>query len=133
MFDRNETTGLSAQEETKKAVFHKVDVRSWESQAAAFQAVFQEAGRLDFVFANASVFESADYYEGADQLPPPPPAEQCLDINLQGTIKTSHLAQHYFQASPHKGNGAVLVMTSSISGLVSKPPSPSHDAGVVNH
>lgn len=44
-----------------------------------------------------------------------------IEINLKGAIATSYLAQHYFRANPDGGKGAVLVMTSSIVGLVRNP------------
>jgi NAD(P)-dependent dehydrogenase (short-subunit alcohol dehydrogenase family) len=37
--------------------FERVDVSSWESQAAAFENVVAQQGRVDVVFANAGITE----------------------------------------------------------------------------
>lgn len=97
---------------------------SWPSLSSAFDAAFrQEDGRLDFVFANAGIVEKGDFYERRDVThgPPPDPKDMSIEINLKGVIATSYLTQHYFRANRDGGKGAVLVMTSSIVGLVSRP------------
>jgi NAD(P)-dependent dehydrogenase (short-subunit alcohol dehydrogenase family) len=118
IFDLNEKTGKQAEAEIHNATFTVVDVASYESLASGFDAVFRSEGTVDFVFANAGLYELSDPYATVDRLPPPPPVSTCLDVNLHGVINTSYLAQHYFRASPHGGRGAVLVSTSSIVGLV---------------
>lgn len=111
-------------EEVVKALpfttFHKVDVSDYRALASKFQAVFDSSGKcLDFVFANAGVIERADFYAQRPELDEPPPEPNLLsvDVNLRGVMLTSYLALHYFRRSPHKGNGANLVMTASCGSL----------------
>lgn len=121
IFDLNDAAGTAVASRLRNTVFHKVDVTSWPSLSAAFDDAFrQEGGRLDFVFANAGILEKGDFYERHDVArgPPPEPRDMSVEINLKGVIATSYLAQHYFRANPDGGKGAVLVMTSSIVGLV---------------
>lgn len=124
IFDLNQAAGSAVASRLPKTIFHEVDVTSWPSLSSAFDAAFrQEDGRLDFVFANAGILEKGDFYERRDvtQGPPPEPKDMSIEINLKGVIATSYLAQHYFRANRDGGKGAVLVMTSSIVGLVSRP------------
>lgn len=124
IFDLNHTAGSAVASRLPNTVFHKVDVTSWSSLSSAFDAAFrQEEGRLDFVFANAGILEKGDFYQRHDVTlgPPPEPKDMSIEINLKGAIATSYLAQHYFRANPYGGKGAVLVMTSSIVGLVRTP------------
>lgn len=121
IFDLNQDAGNAVASRLHNTVFHKVDVTSWSSLSSAFDAAFrQEESRLDFVFANAGILEKEDFYERRDVAtgPPPEPKDMSIEINLKGVIGTSYLAQHYFRANPNGGKGAVLVMTSSIVGLV---------------
>lgn len=123
IFDLNHDAGNAVALRLRNTVFHKVDVTSWPSLSSAFDAAFrQEEGRLDFVFANAGILEKGDFYERRDVThgPPPEPKDMSIEINLKGVIATSYLAQHYFRANRDGGKGAVLVMTSSIVGLVSR-------------
>lgn len=123
IFDLNHDAGNAVASRLRNTVFHKVDVTSWPSLSSAFDAAFrQEEGRLDFVFANAGILEKGNFYERRDVThgPPPEPKDMSIEINLKGVIATSYLAQHYFRANGDGGKGAVLVMTSSIVGLVSR-------------
>lgn len=124
IFDLNDTAGNAVASRLQNTVFHQVDVTSWPSLSSAFDTAFrQEGGRLDFVFANAGILEKGDFYKKHDVAlgPPPEPKDMSIEINLKGAIATSYLAQHYFRANPEGGRGAVLVITSSIVGLVNRP------------
>lgn len=124
IFDLNHAAGSAVASRLPNTVFHEVDVTSWPSLSSAFDAAFrQEEGRLDFVFANAGILEKGNFYERRDVTngPPPEPKDMSIEINLKGVIATSYLAQHYFRANRDGGKGAVLVMTSSIVGLVCGP------------
>lgn len=121
ILDLNQDAGKAVASRLQNTVFHKVDVTSWPSLSSAFDETFrQEDSRLDFVFANAGILEKGDFYTRHDVAagPPPEPKDMSVEINLKGVITTSYLAQHYFRANPQGGKGAVLVMTSSIVGLV---------------
>ncbi|KAI9687894.1 MAG: hypothetical protein M1822_001975 [Bathelium mastoideum] len=96
--------------------FHQADVTDYKTLAATFQSLFDSSGkRLDFVFANAGVIEKTDFYatKPDDDKPPPEPNLYSVDVDLKGVILTSYLALHYFRRSPHKGNGANLIITAS--------------------
>ncbi len=114
IFDLNEPNKAT------DCTYHKVDVDSWVSLSSSFNAVFKAEGRLDFVFANAGVMEKGRFYETHEaSLPPPELEDMSIDVSLKGVIKTTYLAQHYFRANQHGGKDCVLVMTSSIAGIVS--------------
>lgn len=120
LLDFNEKAGHSATPSLPNSKFHKVDVTSWESLSKAFQTVFSQNGRLDFVFANAGIVERDNFYEtpDSDEIPPEP-NQKTTDVNLKAVINQAYLALHYFRRSPHKGKDASLVMTASVGGLVS--------------
>ena len=111
--------------------FHEADVTNYSTLALTFQAIFNSSGKcLDFVFANAGVVERVDFYAQQPEVhePPPPPALSSIDVNLKGVVFTSHLALHYFRRSPHKGDGANLVMTASCGSLYPSYYSPVYTA-----
>jgi NAD(P)-dependent dehydrogenase (short-subunit alcohol dehydrogenase family) len=116
LFDLNEKAGAEAATELS-ATFYKVDISSYESLANAFDAVFQTTKRLDFVFANAGVFEWSSFWEVHGSAGPPPEMPwSVVDVNLKGTMNTCYLAQHYFRQDGRK-NGS-LVLTASCTALV---------------
>ena len=120
LLDFNEKAGATVTQSLPNSKFHKVDVTSWESLSKAFEAVFSENGRLDFVFANAGIVERDNFYDTPDSDGiPPEPNQKTIDVNLKAVINQSYLALHYFRRSPHKGKNASLVMTASVGGLVS--------------
>ncbi|KAH7176356.1 3-beta-hydroxysteroid dehydrogenase [Dactylonectria macrodidyma] len=118
ILDFNQEAGVAAEQSVAGSKFHQVDVTSWTSLSVAFDAAFAQAGRLDFVFANAGVVERDNFYDTpeSDGIPPEP-SQKTLDVNLNSVINQSYLALHYFRRSPHKGEGASLVMTASVGGL----------------
>lgn len=118
----NPKSAQLALEVLPEANTHKADVSSYESLSKVFQQVFEKEGRIDFVFANAGVGEGQDFYGRHDTKgtePPPPPNLSTIDIDTSGAIATTHLAVHYMRLSPHKGKGASIIITASITGLVS--------------
>lgn len=129
LLDSNGEAGAAAAASIPDAVFVEVDVTSWSSLSRAFDETFAMFGGIDFVCANAGIFERGNFYEDLTagtpsdkRLPPPPPPNLLvLEVNLKAIIMTSYLAQHYFRLSPHKGKDAALVMTSSVCGLVRFP------------
>ncbi|KAF7554163.1 hypothetical protein G7Z17_g3096 [Cylindrodendrum hubeiense] len=118
ILDFNKQAGVAAEQSLANSKFHQVDVTSWESLSKAFESVFLQDGRLDFVFANAGIVERDNFYETPDNDGiPSEPNLKTLDVNLNSVINQSYLALHYFRRSPHKGKGASLVMTASVGGL----------------
>jgi NAD(P)-dependent dehydrogenase (short-subunit alcohol dehydrogenase family) len=119
IFDMNKEAGTKVAQELPKATFHQVDATKWESLSTAFDNVFNTAGTIDFVFANAGIVERDNFYATIDARPPPPVNQLSIDINYKAVVDTAYLAQHYFRSSPHKGKDAALVMTASCGALVS--------------
>ena len=109
---------------------HKADVTDYDQLASVFQKVFESSPRhsVDFVFANAGVIESQDFYKIQKSNPPPPPDLRSVDVDLKGLIQTCYLAQHYFRQSEHKGKGANLVLTASCGAFYPSHYSPMYTA-----
>ncbi|KAF7557047.1 hypothetical protein G7046_g6130 [Stylonectria norvegica] len=118
LLDFNDEAGRAAAQSIPGSKFHKVDVTSWDSLSKVFAAIFAQAGRLDFVFANAGIVERDNFYDTPDSDDvPPEPNQKTIDVNLKAVINQSYLALHYFRRSPHKGKDASLVITASVGGL----------------
>lgn len=118
---RNEDRLACAAKELPEATFHRADVSVYNDLAGAFQTVFRENGRIDFVFANAGVIERTNFYanhtEPNNDSPPPELDPATLEIDLKGVVSTAYLTLHYFRLSPHHGRGAKLIINSSCGGL----------------
>lgn len=80
-------TKVSLEYPQATVVFHKCDVSSWDSQASAFKTVYQEAGKIDIVMANAGISEQgASSLAAVDDGEPSQPRLRTLDVNLTGAI-----------------------------------------------
>lgn len=73
--------------------FRRCDISSWAEQAAAFKAVYEGAGRVDVVVANAGVSEGGRSWvvppapgRGALGDEPEEPRLRVLDVNLIGNV-----------------------------------------------
>lgn len=122
LLDYNPAAAKTALEAIPGAKVHHVNVTLYDNLSSVFQSVFDAEGQIDFVFANAGIVERHIFYEKQTtqgSQPPPAPNTLTLDINLTAVISTAYLALHYFRLSPHKGQGASIVMTASCGGLVS--------------
>lgn len=121
--DLNATAGEKAISSLQNAHFHQTNVTDYASLVSAFEATFNTAGRLDFVYANAGIVERDNFYEQHDPngKAPPPPNQLSIDINYKAVVNTSYLALHYFRKSLAKngkeGSDPVLIMTASCGGL----------------
>ena len=123
IIDLNAEAGKKATANLKNAHFHQTNVTDYQSLVSAFEATFNTAERLDFVYANAGIVERDNFYEkhDLDAGPPPPPNQLSIDINFKAVVNTSHLALHYFRKAIAKHGkdkiDPVLVMTASCGGL----------------
>ncbi|KAF2652694.1 NAD(P)-binding protein [Lophiostoma macrostomum CBS 122681] len=119
--DMNTSTGEAAAKEVG-GIFTKTDVTSYNDQAALFQKTKDEFGQIDFVYANAGIVDSYNFYAAAEKLPPPPLPLLCQDVCLTGVVYSSYLGMHYMRQNPDKGG--VIVMTSSAAGIYKSPALP---------
>ncbi|CAK7225966.1 hypothetical protein SBRCBS47491_006067 [Sporothrix bragantina] len=123
--DLNESAGVHTAEELG-GIFSKANVAKHEDMAAAFQKTRETYGRIDFVYANAGIVDTYNFYEKHDTLPPPPLPLVCQDVCLLGVEVTSYLAMHYMRQNPTPGG--VIVMTSSAAGIYASPALPIYTA-----
>lgn len=83
-----------------------------------FKQVFQEKGRINFVFANAGIGEKISFYEPMnDEKIKFPPAEldRVVNVDLNSVINTTFLAKHYM--SKTKDNVSCIFLNASIAGI----------------
>jgi NAD(P)-dependent dehydrogenase (short-subunit alcohol dehydrogenase family) len=108
-----------------KGKFYKTNVTNYDELAAAFDASWKEHGRLDFVFANAGIAGTEDFY-GKPQVDskgiPKKPSLLVTAINIDGVINTCWLAQYYLRQN--KTPGGAIVITASSGGIYPVPASP---------
>jgi NADP-dependent 3-hydroxy acid dehydrogenase YdfG len=111
--------GQEVADSLPNTAFYQADVRVYEQLAFVFDQIFERNDRLDFVFANAGRAEPTDFYkEQPVTCIPSKPDLECVDVNLNGALYTSHLAMHYFRRSPESTKrDRNLIFTSSIGGL----------------
>ncbi|KAG8165582.1 hypothetical protein KVR01_004134 [Diaporthe batatas] len=102
--------------------YRKANVAAYNDLAEAFKAAFDAGGqRLDFVFANAGIFDRGDWYSAPDgpdgpDRTPPEPDWSALETNLKGCMNTVRIGRHYMAQSPGPDRGSIIV-TSSIAGI----------------
>ena len=125
---RSEENLAQATKVLPQAITHQADVRLYKNLAAAFQSVFDEDKRLDFVFANAGVPETPGFYTAPSEINagdfPPKPDLTTIEVNFQGVVYTACLTWHYFRLSPHRGQGTNFIINSSGAGLYPAPDIP---------
>ena len=103
--DLAETVRLVEQED-RRAVTGRVDVRDGDALRELVDRAVAELGRLDVVLANAGIAGSEPMIGMADQT-----WQDMIDINLTGVFKSIRAAL------PHLGSGGSIVITSSIAGM----------------
>lgn len=106
--------------------FHQVDVTHFSSLSLAFEKVFEEHHRLDFVFANAGVVSASDFYGATDASAEP--SHKTLSIDLDAVINTAYLARHYFTQADNKADQKSLIVTASCGGFYAVPNDPLYAA-----
>lgn len=123
--DINEASGASFIAElngrrANSAFFHKTDVTKWADQVSLFKSALSNVKRLDFVFANAGMGESAYLPTGSSVSSPGDwvePNISTININVIGVLYTTNLAVQVFKAQEKVGGvrGKVIVTASIIS------------------
>jgi NAD(P)-dependent dehydrogenase (short-subunit alcohol dehydrogenase family) len=100
------------------ATFYKIDVASWDDQAACFRTTWERYRRLDFLAANAGIDDKDSLYRETleeRERGPQKPNLVTLDVDLKGPIYGLKLAAYYMRRNKNKGG--CVVMTSSMMGL----------------
>lgn len=76
--------------------FEQCDVSSWENQAAVFEKIYKQHGRIDIVFANAGITEKGSLMPSeVDFDGPIKPELSTLNVNLIGCIYSKFIAGLY--------------------------------------
>ena len=93
VLDINNRTGtevvaeIAAENPRASLSFKRVDVSSWEDQAAAFAEVYREHGRIDVVMANAGISEQGkSSISAVEEDAPIKPDMKSIEVNLLGVI-----------------------------------------------
>lgn len=119
MADMNASQGERLSEELgDDTLFMRVDVSSWEDQAALFKKAFAWGGnRLDFFAANAGIADKQSFYEIAEDAgeDPKPLNTDVMRVDLDAVIQGLRLFMHY--ARRNQSPGGKCVITSSAAGL----------------
>jgi len=106
-----------------KFSFETCDISNWEQSAAVFKSIYQNAGSIDIVCANAGVTEVGKFLtnETEEDGEPKKPDLRTLNVNLIGTLYTVRLGVFYMRKNnieigPTKSRGLVIC-TASNAGL----------------
>ncbi|KAK5738926.1 hypothetical protein LTR17_005652 [Elasticomyces elasticus] len=130
LLDTNEQRGTEVTSTLgSSADFKQVDVTDYASLSAAFQAIYEQQQRLNFVFANAGVVSAEDFYaQSSITGPPTAPSYKTLDIDLRAVINTSVLARYYLARADNKAPQKSLIITASCGGFYAVPNDPLYAA-----
>ncbi|MBP1159187.1 SDR family mycofactocin-dependent oxidoreductase [Rhodococcus sp. PvR044] len=110
--DLAETVRL-VEEQGRKIVATKADVRDFAAVTAALDAGVEAFGRLDYVVANAGICSAALSWEIT-----PEQWQETIDVNLTGVFFTCKAA---IPKLIEQGEGGSIVVTSSVSSLKGAP------------
>ncbi|KAJ5729797.1 uncharacterized protein N7483_004305 [Penicillium malachiteum] len=141
ILDINPKTGaetiekLLAEFPSARISFEECDVSSWESQASAFEKIFEQQGQIDIVFANAGITECGSLLplKGGDlSTRPSKPNLATVNVNFVGVIYSVQLAIHYMArnklAPSEDSSNGLIVCTASNAGLYPLPIAPLYAA-----
>ncbi|KAH7406051.1 15-hydroxyprostaglandin dehydrogenase [Phaeosphaeria sp. MPI-PUGE-AT-0046c] len=125
-----------AEELGDAASYHTCNVADYDSQAEAFQQVWNKYGRLDALCANAGIVDKSSIYifehRNSDKVPPKPDLS-CTDVDYKGVVYGTQLAIHFMRKN--KVPGGKIVATASVAAIVPHETYPEYDgakAAVVN-
>ena len=134
MFDIQENEKL-ADELGSDARFYKVNVANYDSQAKAFDQVFDDFGRVDALCMNAGITDRCSPYlltHRSDDIPPAPDLS-CTDVDWKGVVYGTQLAIHFMRKNERPGGA--IVATASIAAVHPHPSYPEYNgakAAVLN-
>ncbi|RMZ70292.1 15-hydroxyprostaglandin dehydrogenase [Pyrenophora seminiperda CCB06] len=124
--DLNPTSGLRVTSNLgTDALFHQIDVSSYESQARLFKRAYEWGGkRLDFCHANAGIDDRQNIFAGKEDEEVDEEGlvkrlnTKTLEVNLEAVIQGLWLFKYYVRRSEGPGAGrGKFVATSSAAGL----------------
>ncbi|KAL2830306.1 hypothetical protein BDW59DRAFT_158636 [Aspergillus cavernicola] len=134
IFDINTTTGATVLDQLRTEFpstsfsFEQCDVSSWESQAAAFENVVAQQGRVDVVFANAGITEKGSLLPEKEGKPVKPELAT-VNVNFVGVMYSVKLALHYIAKNKVvNGSKGSVICTASNAGLYPFPMAPVYSA-----
>ncbi|KAJ5980540.1 short chain dehydrogenase/reductase [Penicillium waksmanii] len=136
ILDINPTTGTLTLDKLRSEFpnagvsFEECDVSSWESQAAVFEKIYNQQGRIDIVFANAGINERGSLLpSNSESGGPIKPELTTLNVNLIGCIYSVQLGAHYISKNEINGSSRGMIMcTASNAGLYPFPMAPLYAA-----
>jgi NAD(P)-dependent dehydrogenase (short-subunit alcohol dehydrogenase family) len=121
MADVKENPSLTSELEPN-AKFYDTEVSSHDSQAATFQSVFDQHGRIDALCANAGIGDRGSIFifnhRGSKTIPPAPDLS-CTDVDYKGVVYGTQLAIHFMRQN--QPPGGVVVATASIAAVHPHP------------
>lgn len=125
-----EALAASLDPEGKTTLFTECHVESYDSQVAAFKAVWAKFGRIDALIANAGIVDKGSVYNltrrgaSVDDVPPCPDLS-CTDADFKGVIYGTQLFTHYMRHNPTGVRGKIIV-TGSIVAIYPCPTFPEY-------
>lgn len=140
LFDINDTAGQKLAESLghNTAYFH-ADVANYDSQAAAFMAVWKQWGRIDALVANAGIVDKDSIYmlrnrgRAIDDFPPALNTA-CTDVDWKGFLWGVQLSIHFMRHNSPRAGGTI-VGTASVAGVIPHEAYPEYNgakAAVIN-
>lgn len=104
------------------AAFLRTDVLNWDNQVSLFELALKKFGSVDVVVASAGVTEigSFETLKLSNGLPVKPEVKT-IEVNLLGTIYTTHLAMHHLQKSEVPNSLKSVVLLGSMASWQSIP------------
>ncbi|KAL4917707.1 hypothetical protein BDW62DRAFT_81322 [Aspergillus aurantiobrunneus] len=134
IFDINATAGATVLDQLRSEYpsttfsFERVDVSNWENQAAAFENVIAQQGRVDIVFVNAGITEKGSLLPEKDGKLTKPELTT-VDVNFVGVLYGVKLALHYISKNEAvNGTKGSVICTASNAGLYPFPMAPLYAA-----
>ena len=120
-------------EKLENTLYIRIDISSWNDQAAMFKQAFEWKTRLDFFAANAGMDDRDDIFNTIDSVSPPKqPNMKTIEVNLGGSYYGIKLAAHYMtldsKAAGKPKAGGKIVVTASAAGIYPLPSVPQYAA-----
>ncbi|KAF8629223.1 hypothetical protein AX17_005806 [Amanita inopinata Kibby_2008] len=104
------------------AIYRECNVTRWDEQVDLFESAMSTFGSVDIVVPNAGISEAAPFTSvKLEAGRPVKPKLSTIDVNLVGTLYTTHLAQHYLILNKKPGQLKAVVLIGSMASWLSLP------------